>query len=257
MESAPTVVSRVAAILRALSQHEPDGATTTQIAEVADVPRPSAHRLLVKLAAEGLSDRDSDGRWKLGPEAYLLGAAAAERYDVTDVARPVVRGLADATGESAFFSARRGDETVCLLREDGSFPIRSFVLYEGIRFPLGVASAGLVILAYLDADDRRRYLENTDLTERYGQAHSRPEVERRVRRTRRDGYATNPGLIVPGSWGMAAAVFDGADQPRWALTLTGVESRFTRERRPRLGSLLLKEAHRLGKQLSQPGRRHG
>ena len=56
-----------------------------------------------------------------------------------------------ATGESAFYSARRGNETVCLLREDGSFPIRSHVLHEGIRFPLGVASAGQVILAFAGA----------------------------------------------------------------------------------------------------------
>ena len=85
----------------------------------------------------------------VGPETYLFGLAVAARYDVTEIARPTVQRLARLTGESAFFSVRRGDETVCLIREDGSFPIRSHVLYEGIRFPLGVASAGLAVLAFL------------------------------------------------------------------------------------------------------------
>ena len=63
----------------------------------------------------------------------------------------MVNRLARETGESAFLSARRGDETVCVLSEEGSFPLRSHVLHVGIRFPLGVASAGLAILSHLPA----------------------------------------------------------------------------------------------------------
>lgn len=48
---------------------------------------------------------------------------------------------------------------------------------------------------------------------------------------------------------MAAAVFDAADRPAWALALTGVESRFRAGRRPELGCLLLDEVHRLTTQL--------
>src|SRR6266496_2293079 len=109
-----TVVGRVSAILRGLSQSPDTGTTTSQIARSAGLARPTAHRLLVSLAEEGFVDRDQrSGRWFLGPELYLLGARAAERYDVTRQARACVHRLAEATGESAFFSARRGDETVC------------------------------------------------------------------------------------------------------------------------------------------------
>jgi DNA-binding IclR family transcriptional regulator len=44
---------------------------------------------------------------------------------------------------------------------------------------------------------------------------------------------------------MAAAVFNRKGDPAWALTLTGVESRFRSGRRAELGDLLLKEAHAL------------
>jgi DNA-binding IclR family transcriptional regulator len=84
---------------------------------------------------------------------------AAYRYDVTDQAREVVTRLARATGESAFFSARRGDETVCVLAEEGSFPLRSHVLHVGIRFPLGVASAGLAILSHLSNREVDEFFE--------------------------------------------------------------------------------------------------
>ncbi|MFI5430203.1 hypothetical protein [Aeromicrobium sp. UC242_57] len=60
-------------------------------------------------------------------------------------------------------------------------------------------------------------------------------------------------MLVEGSWGMAAAVFDRDGSPAWALSLTGVESRFRSERRPELGQLLLDQAHRLSQRVRSAG----
>ncbi|HTW14642.1 MAG TPA: IclR family transcriptional regulator [Nocardioides sp.] len=250
MNTPSDVVGRVGAVLRAVSAHEPDGATTSTVARSAGLPRPTGHRLLTSLHAQGLVERDpATGRWLLGPELFFLGTTAAPRYDVTALAQPFVRRLAQVTGESAFFSARRGDETICLLREDGSFPIRSHVLSAGVRFPLGVASAGMVVLGHLSDREVDAYLAHTDLVPEFGPRHAPAEVRAQVARTREHGYAVNPGLVVEGSWGMGAAVFDGDGLPRWALSLTGVAHRFSDERRPELGALLLREAHELGRAL--------
>ncbi|HWC78797.1 MAG TPA: IclR family transcriptional regulator [Pseudonocardiaceae bacterium] len=240
------VTGRIAAVLRALSAAPGGSATTSRLARATGLARPTAHRLLAGLAEEGFVDRDQrTGDWHLGPELYLLGEVAAQRYNIVEQAREVVHRLAATTGESAFFSARRGEETVCLLREDGDFPIRSFVLYEGARFPLGVVSAGLVVLSMLPDREVDDYLGRTDLTAEWSASHSTAELRKRIAATRENGYSVNPGLVVEGSWGMAAAVFDAAGAPAWALTLTGVESRFRESRRPELGALLLREAHAL------------
>lgn len=248
------VVGRTSSVLRALAAHEPGGATTTEVAHSCGLARPTTHRLLTTLAREGLADRDPDnGRWLLGPELFFLGTAAAIRYDVTAVAHPFVRRLADATGESAFLSARRGDETICLVREDGSFPIRSHVLSEGVRFPLGVASAGMVVLAHLPDTEIDELLARTDLTAAWGERHRSEEVRRHVALTRAQGYAVNPGLIVDGSWGLGAAVFDADGRPRWALSVTAIEQRLGPERRRELGRMLLREAHELSRALQRRG----
>lgn len=254
MDAIGTGVGRVSSLLRALSQFEPRGATTTQIATQVGLPRPTAHRLLDQLMREGLVDRDPrNQRWALGPEMYLMGAMASDRYDVGKDALPTVARLSERTGDTAYFSARRGDETVCLVREDGSFPIRTFVLHEGGRFPLGVASGGLAILAYLEQAEVERYLDSVDLRERWGETCSREQIEQRLARTRRDGFATRKNLLVPGDWGISAAVFDARGVPRWSLTVAGVASRLSAERLPRLGALLLREAHRVTQQLAKSG----
>lgn len=245
------VVGRIAALLRALSGSMPGGAGTSELARQADLSRPTAHRLLSSLAAQGFVDRDQvSGAWLLGPELYLMGAVAADRYDISKLARDHVAALAEVTGESAFLSARRGSETVCLLRQDGSFPIRSFVLYEGKRFPLGVASAGLVILSFLPSEHVDEYIATHPLEAEHGPQHSASEIQQRITETRSRGYAVNPGLVVEGSWGMGAAVFDRSGAPAWALSLTGIAPRFSAERQPELGRLLLEHAHRLTQALA-------
>lgn len=252
MDSSRTVpgaqsVARAAALLRLVTQAGDEGQTIGDLARRAELTRPTAHRLLSALAREGLVDQDErTGRWMPGPELYLMGAVAASRYDITAIARDIVRSLAVRTEESAFLSVRRGDETVCLVREEGSFPIRSFVLAEGVRFPLGVASAGLAILAFLPPHDVDAYFErHADLGSRWGAAHGEQRLRARLRETHARGYAVNPGLIVEGSYGLGAAVFTRSGHPQWALSLTGVEFRFGAERQAELGRTLLAHAHQL------------
>lgn len=247
---------RALALVRAVGEADPRGLSAGSAAEETGLTRSTTSRLLRALAAEGFLDHDpSNGRWYLGPELYLLGSRAARRYDIADLAHPHVRRLAQETGESAFLSALRGTETVCLLREEGSFPLRSFVLSEGVRFPLGVASAGMVFAALLDDADLHDYLRGDPLAAQWGPQHSAEEVRRHVAITRENGYALNPGLVLEGSWGMGAVVFDRTGAPAWALSLTGVESRFKPARQPELGARLLEEAHALTQALRTTPRR--
>lgn len=244
------VVGRMAAVLRAVSTAMPRGVSTAEVARNTGLARPTVHRLLGALTVEGFCDFEAkSGLWLLGPELYLMGTIAAERYDITEIASEHVSALAELTGESAFLSVRRGEETVCLLRQDGAFPIRSFVLYEGKRFPLGVASAGLAILSFMPEKAIERYIQGKDLAQGHGEEHGQDLLRQRIAETRARGWAVNPGLVVEGSWGMGAAVFDAAGQPAWALSLTGIEARFSAERQEEMGKLLMHHAHALTQQM--------
>jgi len=245
-------VARAALLLRLVTAAGDDGGALHELAARADLTRSTTHRLLSALQVEGLVDRDPEtGRWMPGPELFLMGTVAASRYDIVGLSRDIVRSLAVKTEESAFLSVRRADETVCLLREEGSFPIRSFVLSEGVRFPLGVASAGLAILSFLPDHDVDAYIaRHAELSDAWGRTHAESPLRTRLAETKERGFAVNPGLIVNGSWGIGAAVFDRAGRPEWALSLTGVEFRFGPDRLPALGRTLLAHAHELSTRIA-------
>ena len=248
------VVSRIAGLLRLVGRSA-EGMALAGLVKESGLTRPTVHRLLSSLASEGLLDHDAvSGNWVLGPEILLMGSVASARFPLEEIARPSLRRLAEATGESAFFSVRRGSETVCLLREEGSFPVRSFVLHEGVRFPLGVASAGTAILAFLPEAEQEELLGNwSGHAGAFAASHTRELVRSNLAQTRMSGYSLNPGLVLEGSWGMGAAVFDASGRPAWALSLTGIEPRFKPERQEELGGLLMAEAHRITQQLGGAG----
>ncbi|MCR2674153.1 helix-turn-helix domain-containing protein, partial [Salmonella enterica] len=82
--------------------------------------KPTVHRLLAALAAEGMVEQDlASRRYFLGPECHVLGNIASERFGINRLAAPVVARLAHECGDSAFFSLRRDVFAVCVLREDG------------------------------------------------------------------------------------------------------------------------------------------
>lgn len=145
---------------------------------------------------------------------------------------------------------RRGAETVCLTRVEGSFPVRSFVLHEGVRFPRGVASAGLAILAFLPDEEVERLLDGEESRIRnLGSGHTGPAILESLQRIRETGYEVNPGLILEGRWGVGAAVFDPDGDQAWTLSLTDIEHRFMPEGQQHLGRLLRKEDHRIKREL--------
>lgn len=105
----------------------------------------------------------------------------------------------------------------------------------------------MAVLAYLPDAAIHAYLERADLQSEWGNGFRIDAVWERVALTRKTGWAVNPGQVVEGSWGMAAAVFDANQNPIGALTLTGIEARFNADRQPVLGQLLLRHAHRLSR----------
>src|SRR5690606_40705015 len=111
--------------------------------------------------------------------------------------------------------------------------------------------AGLAILSFLPDHDVDAYMErHSELEGRWGATHGEGQMRTRLAETKERGFAINPGLIVEGSWGIGAAVFDRAGRPERALSPTGVEFRFGPDRIQSLGRTLMAHAHELSSRIA-------
>ena len=137
------VLDKAVGVLRALRANGPLGLAELQHAT--HLPRATAHRLAVALEEHGLVRRDGSGRFCLGFELIALGRAAADSFPLGDLGRPLLLTLRDDTGESVQLFVREGDERRCVVSLQSPHGLR-WIVPEGARLPLGIGSAGRVLL---------------------------------------------------------------------------------------------------------------
>lgn len=240
-------IGRAAAMLRLIASQPAAGATLSALVEASGLVKPTCRRILLALMDAGLVEQDpTSRRYVLGPEAYLMGLAAAVRHGSQPAALDGAARLARLTGDAAFHQVRRGYSVVCLHREDGDYPLRSHVLAAGDRHPLGVGAGGLALLAALPDHEVDSVLDANRalLAQRYRMLG--PGLLRDlVAETRERGYSMNRGLLFPGSWGMGMAVRDAKGRADQCLSIAAVESRMQPDREVELAAWLAEEVARL------------
>lgn len=245
-------IERAIALLLLVGRAGTAGARLSDIVATSSLPKPTARRVLLALVRSGLLDQDpTTRRYHIGPEAYVLGVLASERFGIHALARDGLARLARESGDSAFLSVPRDDFAVCLHREEGPFPIRTHVLQAGDRHPLGIGAGSLALLAALpDAEVEAVLARNAALLAAEFPGCAPDFLLTLVGETRARGYAVNPGLVVPGSWGIGIAVPGPDGRPAGALSIAAIESRLTEDRRHALAPLLQREAERLSAALA-------
>jgi DNA-binding IclR family transcriptional regulator len=193
-------VERALSILRAFGEGD-EALALAELARRTGLYKSTILRLAASLARQRFLARGDDGLYRLGPELWRLGALYRRRLDLGGIVRPELRRLVEATGETASFYVRDGDERLCLYRENSPRAVRHH-LEEGARLPLDRGAAGRVLLAYSGA--RGAAFEGI----------------------RRAGGYVSLGERDPDIGAAAVPVFDAAGGLAGALAVSGLLSRF-------------------------------
>src|SRR5690606_20147749 len=102
----------------------------------------------------GLVEQDEESRrYFLGEEAYVLGSLASRRFGLLQLSMESLIRLSKRTQDTSFLSVRRGSFSVCLYREEGTYPVRTHALQAGFEHPLGVGAGSLAMLAALPDEE--------------------------------------------------------------------------------------------------------
>lgn len=143
-------VERALSILSAFSTRRPR-MTLAELATETGLHKSTILRLAGSLQIFGFLDRDTQGRFAIGASVWHLGLIFRQGFATDEIVRPVLRQLVAATGETASFFVRAGDDRVCLYRENNT-DLQKYGVEEGIRLRLGTGASGLV-LRHFGGDD--------------------------------------------------------------------------------------------------------
>jgi DNA-binding IclR family transcriptional regulator len=123
----------------------------------------TAHRILGVMVRCGFADRIEPGAYRLGMRFLELGNAVRSRINVREVALPLMRELAQATGETVNLSVRQGDEIMYVERTAENRSMMRVVQMVGARAPLHITAAGKLFLCQGDHESVRAYAARTGL----------------------------------------------------------------------------------------------
>lgn len=180
-------------------------------------------RLIATLVQEHCIVRLDDGSYQLGSMLLHWGGLYQAALRLDDHVPPILRRLAQETGEGASFFTREGSLRVCLFRVDSSRSVRDHV-HTGDLLPLDKGAAGRVLAGF-----DRALVDPSQFP-------SQPLI-------------ATVGEREPDIAAIAAPVFGPQGSLRGALAISGPAMRFSIDLVPGMSQALLKAASELTRRL--------
>ncbi len=203
--------------------------TLSDVARASGLTRAAARRFLLTLVDLGFVRQDGK-LFSLTPKVLGLGYAYLSSQSLPAVAEPHLERLAREVHESSSMSVLDGPDIVYVARVPTS-RIMTVAINVGTRFPAYATSMGRALLAGLDDDALDEQLADlrleafTDRTVR-----TVDDLRRRIRETRRQGYALVDQELEYGLRSIAAPVHNRRGAVVAAVNVSSHVSRITRER---------------------------
>lgn len=237
--------ARLALVLETLAGAAVDGLRLSDVVETSGLSMAVTHRLLAGMVAYGLVDHDPEtNRYFLGLKMLALTAAATERFGIARCADALMDGIARETGDTVYLSLPAGDNSVCVDRREGTFPIRTLTLNLGDRRPLGVGGGSMALLAFQSPGFIAGVMER-DRPRRHSYGVDDAWLTAALAKARADGFAMNDGRLIQGMWAVGVPICRADGRAVAALSVAAITDRLSGDRLVRVADLLKTAAARI------------
>jgi IclR family acetate operon transcriptional repressor len=240
-------ISRAFALLNVF-RDEGGSLGVVQLAERLGLTLSTAHRIARALVVEGyLAQDDGRERYRLGPQALLLGQAAQRAMGI-EVARPVMQRLVDSTQESVNLGLLDGDHAIVIQRIESPQPLR-FSRDVGTWIELHATSMGKALLAFND-ELLDQLASGETLLQLTTKTHTTwTSLLKDLDRIRRLGWSTDDEESMLGVRCVGAPVLDANGHARAAVAVQAPAVRMPDKRLDQLGPQVRRAADELGRLL--------
>lgn len=247
-------LDRAVAILRTFDERRPR-LSLSEIAEALGLNTSTAHRLLQALKAHGLVAQPDGGKaYALGPTVLRLARLATGSLDVQEIARPFMRRLRDAIGETVGLHVLRSDlRRVVVDQAESHQALRRSYTELGEPIPLHQGAPGKVLLAFLPEEQREGILGGTLEAANENTITDDVALRRELDGVRQRGYAISFGERVGGIHTVAVPLRDHDGDVTAAISVTGPAMRMPRERLEAIAPIASATAREISARLGHRG----
>ena len=222
------------------------GSTLSELADAADQSPATVYRVLITMEGRGMVEfNPTEQLWNIGPRAFLIGSKFLRRTNLVERARPILRRLMEATGETANLGVERGGQVLFLSQVETHASIRAF-FPPGTLSPMHSSGIGKALLAQL-SDERL-----DDIIAEHGLEQfttftltSRLALDTDLIETRDRGYSIDAEERNAGMKCVAAPVFDASGEVVAGISVSGPSSRIPDEKIAEIGGNVAKAATEL------------
>jgi DNA-binding IclR family transcriptional regulator len=222
-----------------------------EISERCKLPKSTVSRLTYTLTKLGyLHYVKESGKYRLGTATLALGSAVLGRFEVRDLARPLMQELADATGTSVALGARQRLSMVCIEVCKGN-AVLSLNMDVGMRLPLGSSAIGRAYLAVCNESERADLLDQLKELDHMTWPTLKQGIDKSLALYQELGVCASFGDWQPDVNGIALGFHPGSGLPPMAINCGAPAFKVSREFllndvRPRLIELVRRIEEGLG-----------
>ena len=202
------------------------GATLSELASAADQSPATVYRVLVTMEGRGIVEfNPTDQVWNIGPAAFLIGSKFLRRTNLVERARPILRKLKDATGETANLGVERGGQVLFLSQVETHHSIRAF-FPPGTLSPMHSSGIGKALMAQLTDDRLDAIIAGHGLPGFTSATLTQEDtLKADLAETRQRGYSIDAEERNEGMKCVAAPVFDAHGDVVAGISVSGPSSR--------------------------------
>jgi DNA-binding IclR family transcriptional regulator len=187
------------------------------ISERCRLPKSTVSRLTYTLTKLGyLHYVKESGKYRLGTATLALGSAVLGRFEVRDLARPLMQELADATGTSVALGARQRLSMVCIEVCKGN-AVLSLNMEVGMRLPLAISAIGRAYLAVSGETERADLLDQIKELDHVAWPSLKQGVDKALAMYQELGVCSSFGEWQPDVNGIAVGFRPGNGLPPMAI----------------------------------------
>ena len=227
------------------------GATLAELADGVETTKSTVLRLIAPLVEQRLVRQDSDGTYRMGIGVLGLASACMADLDIRATAQPVLREIADATGQTVHLLVYSEGRVTYVDKVVGDSPIQMASRIGDTGTAYSTAS-GKAMLAFLGDDEFERVVA-LGMPARTAATITDPaELREHLTAVRERGCAYDDVENEDGIRCVAAPVFNHTGACVSAISLSGPAERVAANRKTYTG-VIVAGAARISRELGHEG----